>query len=295
MDEAEVETPQFQCKIDSVKTVIDVLRAISPSKDKEQHVLVTITDEVIRFTLHDRAKSLQANANFKSDVFSDYFIREEEEEEDDEETNNFIRFRINLYVLLECLNVFGPQSMSSVVLFMSYFPSRETFRLTLQEKEVITECEIRTLAGEDDDIDFTSDFRSSETVNQALVNSEYLKEAFIEFAELSGAACLHLSMTNVAPFFRLSSTGSVGSCVIDFPQGSETFVNFSCKKPMKTSYRLSLIQHATQALNTASKTMIRVNNEGMICLQHKIEAHNGKDCYVDFIVLPDDETGYSAE
>ena len=64
---------------------------------------------------------------------------------------------------------------------------------------------------------------------------------------------------------------------------------------MNNSYRLSLIQHATQALSTATKTMIRVNSEGMICLQHKIEAHNGKDLYVDFIVLPDDETVYSAE
>ena len=70
---------------------------------------------------------------------------------------------------------------------------------------------------------------------------------------------------------------------------------------MTCSYRLSLIQHAMQALVSASKTMIRVNEDGLICLQHKIEAHNGKDCYVDFIVLPDaddiddDDTNDSSE
>jgi len=49
-----------------------------------------------------------------------------------------------------------------------------------------------------------------------------------------------------------------------------------------------------RALAVASETYLRINDEGVMCIQHQIMAASGKKCYVDFLMVPylaDDDGG----
>jgi hypothetical protein len=41
-----------------------------------------------------------------------------------------------------------------------------------------------------------------------------------------------------------------------------------------------------RALVVANETYIRVNDEGVMCIQHQIDSPSGKKCFVDFLLLP---------
>ena len=48
----------FSCKMDSVKLLVDVLKSLQEN-NKNQHAILSISSEVIRFTVHDKSKNLE--------------------------------------------------------------------------------------------------------------------------------------------------------------------------------------------------------------------------------------------
>jgi hypothetical protein len=48
-------------------------------------------------------------------------------------------------------------------------------------------------------------------------------------------------------------------------------------------------QLAVRALSTAQETFLRMNDQGMLCVNHKIVSDDGKGCYVCFTILPDEQ------
>jgi hypothetical protein len=55
------------------------------------------------------------------------------------------------------------------------------------------------------------------------------------------------------------------------------------------SYRLALIGTAMRALSSARETCIRLNERGIICIQHMVQSTPEQKSFVDFIILPDEE------
>lgn len=94
------------------------------------------------------------------------------------------------------------------------------------------------------------------------------------------------------PHFRLSTTGPSGSCQVDYPKDSEVFESFDCTETQIYTYKLSHMLPAVKALSLSRKAQLRINKEGILSLQHMIEAAEGankKHCFVDFFILPKEE------
>ncbi len=101
------------------------------------------------------------------------------------------------------------------------------------------------------------------TINRAVIRSLHLREAFIELAELPGAASVEITFAPTEPYLQFEAAGSGGSCVVDFPQGSESFISFNSTAPQAFRFHLSLLQQAVKALSVAEETFIRLNDQVM--------------------------------
>ena len=73
---------------------------------------------------------------------------------------------------------------------------------------------------------------------------------------------------------------------------SDIYVLFQCQSDTSYSYSSSSIQLSMKALPIAKETYIRINNEGMLSIQHQLkETNRGHDTFIDFLLLSIDEMG----
>ena len=148
------------------------------------------------------------------------------------------------------------------------------FCLQMMEEDVCSTCRIRTAYEEGDEEDnphlrFDAEFDEGQVVNSLIVASELLRDGFVELFELPGVSTVSISISNTAPFFQLRSQGDSGSCEVNFPSGEEYFGEFKCTQDMCFHFKLGLLRAAQQALSHSEKTFLRLNNKGMLSLQHK--------------------------
>ncbi|CAM9644118.1 unnamed protein product [Chrysoparadoxa australica] len=208
-------------------------------------------------------------------------------------------FSINLTTLLDCLQVFAlssfPEHGCSVtvdLIHMSYYQGREIFKVTLEEGGVFTSCEINTLHQGGDSMELkalATAFMESTQVCRCILKSEHLKEAFQELSDVPGAAGMTVAVSKASPNFRLSTAGSLGTCEIDFPKESEAFVHFSCTANAQFIYALTAMVTGMKALQHAEETYFRVNEEGIMCIQHQLNMANGQSSFIDFLICATEE------
>lgn len=60
------------------------------------------------------------------------------------------------------------------------------------------------------------------------------------------------------------------SFVFTFNRTSSAFVSFRCGNPVRFSYPLKSFILGMKALNVAKETYIRINGDGMMCVQHQV-------------------------
>jgi hypothetical protein len=288
--------PALRCELASGQLAFDVLRGLSSGK-KEQHCVVEVDAQGLRFITTDRSRGLQGVGTLPARSFDVFELQ----------SSDMQAFRISLSVLLSCLGCLGPQ-LESTTLAMSYFATEETFSLRLTEGAVVTECKIRTLvdvegdpleaAAEGGHMPLRSAFKSDPVVNKCMISSAVLREAFSVIDEMPDAAQVKLLLSPDKPFLRMHAAGQLLSCAVDFPRGDESLTNLRCKAPKEASYRLSLMQQACKALAVATRTSIRMNEASLLCLQHMLESNADKVAYVDFYIVsdtdPDDEESGAA-
>ena len=93
----------FECKVDSAKMITRTINGIYNAK-KDQYALCTIEPKGINFVVQDAAKCSEGSGFLRKDLFQEWVL---------EESVSPIRFRINLTLLLDCLNIFGsPQVLT---------------------------------------------------------------------------------------------------------------------------------------------------------------------------------------
>ena len=63
------------------------------------------------------------------------------------------------------------------------------------------------------------------------------------------------------------------------------FEIFDCSSKQSNTYKLALLQPDVKALSIAAKTQLRVNEIGLLSLQHMIKEDNNTS-FVDFFVAP---------
>ena len=155
----------------------------------------------------------------------------------------------------------------------------------LEESGVITHCGLRTLESEEV---HNFNFRASTIPNKIIMEAEYLKDAFDELDWSSSLVTVTLSPE--APFFRLSTSGPNGSCQVDYPKDSEVFELFECTETQSNSFKLTLLQPAVKALAIAAKSQLRMNQIGVLSMQHMIKSEDKNISFVDFYIAPEEDT-----
>ncbi|CAM4559808.1 cell cycle checkpoint protein RAD1 isoform X1 [Caretta caretta] len=256
--------------LDNVRNLSNILKAIH-FKD---HATCFATTNGIKVTV-ENAKCLQANAFIQAGIFQEFIIQEES-----------VMFRINLAVLLDCLTIFGTNSLAgtSTALRMCYHGYGYPLTLFLEEGGVVTVCKINTEEPEET-LDF--DFCSTNVVNKIILQSEGLREAFGELDMTSEV--LQITMSPDKPYFRLSTFGNAGSAHLDYPKDSDLMEAFHCNQTQTNRYKISLLKPSTKALALSCKVSIRTDNRGFLSLQYMIRNEDGQICFVEYYCCPDED------
>ncbi|KAJ2711348.1 checkpoint clamp complex protein Rad1, partial [Coemansia spiralis] len=155
------------------------------------------------------------------------------------------------------------------------------FELMLEERGVISVCRLATFFPEPA-VDL--DFGRSPVVQQLIIRSEWLRDAFNELDPSSEAVAISISAT--APFFRISTVGDNGSTEMTYSKDERVLDSCFCSEEQENRYKLSLILRCKQALALSDKTKIRVNQRGFLSFQFMIPT----DADVSFVNFFDLET-----
>jgi hypothetical protein len=258
---------------------------------------------------------------------------------DDSAPQARIAMEFHLPMLLRCLNIFGAQALRSTSLALDATSADQDLRLVLECGGVVTECALSALAvspKSEAPKDFASEFREHLPVRaKAIVEAKYLYNALIELSGHPGASSVAFTLAGTLDdgFLRLATDGSVGKLCINIPATSDAFVELEVMResdgdgkktvaPSQSSsgaaqlpcvtqcYQLKLLQHAFRVLASASKTYLRINDAGMLCVQHMVNvppseangrrfshaktnggggAVDDESIFVDFVLYPDED------
>ncbi|KXJ27827.1 cell cycle checkpoint protein RAD1 [Exaiptasia diaphana] len=257
-------------KLDNARNMSNILKAVH-FKDS---ATCFVSSNGIKVTV-ENAKCVQANAFIQSNLFQEYTFKEES-----------ATFRINLNVLMECLNIFGSSKDSGcfTTLKLCYKGYGFPLVLMLEEGGVLTDCSIQT-EEPDETLDF--DFSSANVLNKIIMKSECLREAFDELDMTSEVLQILMSPDN--PYFRLSTFGYAGSTHSDFPKDCDMVESFECEQTQTNRYKINLLKPSTKALHLSSKISIRMDDRGFLSLQYMIVNDDGQVCFVEYLCAPDEE------
>jgi len=157
--------------------------------------------------------------------------------------------------------------------------------LLLEDQGVRTDCGLRTIDAGDGVTDFN--FRAVPILNKVIIKSECLKEALNEL-DWSGDV-LTVLLSPDPPHFRLTTSGRSGSCQVDYPKESKVFEAFDCQQTQCHGYKLKLLQPTAKALANSTTTQVRMNERGVLNLQHMFQTEDGETSFVDFFVVAQEE------
>jgi cell cycle checkpoint protein len=263
----------FLAKTENAKIISQILSTLYMKKD--QLATITLLKTGVKVTV-EQAKSAQGYALLQAELFREYHYTETPGQKDS--------FQIPFSVLLDCLNIYGVGSPNFPALQIAYKGYGYPLLLMLEENDVLTDCGIRTLEAEPT---LTFNLRSYPIISKIIINSDSLKEAFSEMDWSSTAMTWFVSPN--APYFRLSTHGTGTSCEVDYPKDSEVFEVFQCSETQQFMYKMKFLQMSVKALAVAKKTQIRINQQGLLSLQHMITTDDGQTSFVDFFFVPMDE------
>ncbi|NXK83326.1 RAD1 protein, partial [Amazona guildingii] len=259
----------LSASLDNARHLSSLLRAVH----FQDHATCFATDNGLRVTVED-AKCIQANAFIQAEIFQEFAVQEQT-----------VTFRINLSVLLDCLTIFGTSSLpgTSTALKMCYRGYGYPLMLFLEEGGVVTVCKINTEEPEDL-LDF--DFCNTKVVNKIILQSEGLREAFVELDLTSEV--VQITMSPDKPYFRLSTFGNAGSAHLDYSKDSDLMEVFHCNQTQTNRYKISLLKPSAKALSLSCKVSIRTDAQGFLSLQYMIRNEDGQICFVEYYCCPDE-------
>ncbi|KAG1667494.1 Cell cycle checkpoint protein RAD1 [Nymphon striatum] len=258
----------FTARTDNVKNVSQLLKAIH-FKDS---AIVSISANGLKVTVED-SKCVQANAFIQESIFQNFELHIET-----------ITFKVNLTVLLECLNIFGSGNLTGTAMEISYAGYGSPLVLLLEEGGVITDCSIKTLEP-DDLVDF--DFSTANITNKLIMKSDSLKETWSDLDMTSDT--LEIFISSSKPNFRLSTFGNLGTIHVDYPQDSDIMESFESNQTQVNRYKLSLLKPSVKALNLSSKISFRTDENGFISMQYMIKTEDNHACFVEYFCAPDED------
>lgn len=308
----------FAAVTSSARQILLLLRCISFAKKAN----VRISDKGLRFTTDD-GSVMEAFVFLEADMFSSYRYTPPPSvsSQDDEAVPPL--FEVNLIALLETLNIFSISDPSTAkrpgeydsfaahrlnrhaginafsnqahagVCSFTYDGEGSPLSINMTEAGVTTTCDLTTYEAESpEEIPFNRDNIELRTV----MRSNYLLDAI---AELSSMNPTELTLqafptTRQGANLSFSASGALGSAAVDFTThtDSETPVleSFSCSNRTSGSFKFSLIKAAQRAMASSNKVSLRLDEEGVLCMQFLVEVDAGGTgngvVFVEFRVVP---------
>ncbi|GAB6030047.1 ssDNA endodeoxyribonuclease [Chamberlinius hualienensis] len=258
---------EFEAVIGNVKTIIQLLKAIHLNEIAN----ISINANGIKVTVEE-AKCVQANSFLQAQLFDSFSIKP-----------TSISFKVNLTMLLECLQIFGSSTNSSFLpsLNLSYAGYGAPLSLRLEEHDMFTECNVKTY--EVDDIVFF-DFVDANCVCKIIMQSEYLKDTFAELD--TSSEYLQIRVSPRPPYFRISTVGSFNSFHFECPKDSEVMEVFQCTRKQTNRYNTVLLKPSIKALAPSQKISIRTDDRGLLCFQFLIKTECGHESFIEYYCLP---------
>ncbi|XP_049942135.1 cell cycle checkpoint protein RAD1-like isoform X1 [Schistocerca serialis cubense] len=251
----------FTARLDSVKNLVMLLRAIH-FKD---HAIIFMTDRGLKVSVED-SKCVQLSAFIQAEVFEEYTLTEEQ-----------VVLKINLAILIECLNIFGSHNTA---LKMSYRKYGFPLTLLLEEDGVVTDCSIRTQEPEEM-LDF--DIENAHVLNKVIARADNMKDVLTELDSTSEFVEVLLSPD--PPYFRLATTGNAGDTKVDISKDSDMIESFNCTTTTVSRYRYSFIKSLLKPLTVSRKVSVRIDDRGLLCLQYMVPADK-YTCFIEYFCTP---------
>ena len=278
-DAEDGKTPgSFTCRIDSVRDITDVLMCLSIQPKKDLLCLFEATPESLMFVVTGRSKNTQARLTLPADLFEDYFCS----------AATAVQLSLNLTTLLDCMQLFGASDTAAAT--MTYSTEDAVFRLSLEDAGILTTCELSGMYHDEDDEELRGGlfaaFQDSPNESAAVLRSEALREHVQELFDVSGAASAKVRFDGSAMWMATSGADE-SSCEVNIPRTADIFVDYTVAEQTATwTYPLSSLQLAMKALGVAKESYLRINSEGLMCVQHQVEGKSGKEVFVDFLLVP---------
>ena len=221
---------------------------------------------------------LRASVSLPADLFDDYMCS----------TTNAVQLSLNLCTLLDCMQLFGASDTAAATL--TYSSEDATFRLSLEDSGILTACELSGMYHEEEDEALQGGlfaaFRDSPEESAVVLRSEALREHVQELCDVSGAASVKVRLDSMAMWMATSGADE-STCELNIPCGADIFVSYNVAEQTGTwTYPLSSLQLATKALGVAKETFMRINSDGLMCMQHQVEGKSGREVFVDFLLVP---------
>ncbi|XP_023211061.1 cell cycle checkpoint protein RAD1-like [Centruroides sculpturatus] len=259
------------CSVDNARNISQLLKAIHFGET----ATLCASKNGLKVTVEE-SKCVQANAYIQAVLFHEYNVRQEN-----------VTFKINLNVLLECLNIFGNSNTPGITtaLKMCYGGYGSSLILALEEEGVLTDCHIHTQEPENL---LNFDFSTTNIISKVIMKSEVLKEVWNDL-DLN-SEILEITISPNTPNLRFSTVSNLGTINLDFSKDSDMIETFTCLKEQTNRYKISLLKPSFKALIQSAKISIRNDDQGFLCLQYMIKVEDGQTCFVEYFCAPEEDT-----
>lgn len=263
----QIDNYKLVAKLGTLKTFVQLLRSVN----HRENATCFCTDNGLKITVED-SKCIQASAYIPIQVFQEFNLVED------------VIFKINLTVLVECLNMFWSSmssSNASVGLQLYYKDQGHPVTVLIEEDGIITDCSLKT-QDPDEILDFHME--TELVLNRVVLKTTLLRDIWTELDPSS--EYLELLLSPESPYFRITSNGLAGECRIELPHDSELICTFQCKKEASFFYRQTHIKPAMKALGCCETVSLRTDKNGLLCFQYMVKTDEGHICYVEYYVSP---------
>ncbi|KAJ7118827.1 Rad1/Rec1/Rad17 [Mycena epipterygia] len=194
---------------------------------------------------------------------------------------------------------FGSTSDKGTGMRMTYAGSGYPLTLLIAEDAAgpTTTCEITTYESEPHlQLPFEPDRMSSSWLRDALSELDPSCDKLTFIGNPPPAASgKQRQQQNGPPMLRIQAAGTFGSTEMDYPNDRDVLETFECTRPVSFSYRFGHISRTLRALQSSSKTSLRIDDEGLLSLQFLMPSPRPKpeaasDGFIEFRCLAlDDE------
>ncbi|PIA15203.1 Rad1-domain-containing protein [Coemansia reversa NRRL 1564] len=307
----------FTARLNNIRPLVNMLRTIN----FRPRASCAINSGGVVFTVEE-AQSIVAQAYLRTDLFAEFNYNEQlakeyngeqiesESESERDAVEDATHVSLPLDNLIECLTLFygpsgnisnsssvgahgGAQSTSGMIssgnpmglrgattAHLAFNGLGSDFELMLEERGIISVCRLATFVPE---APVDLDFAQFPVIQQLIIRSEWLRDAFNELDPTSEAVGIAISST--APYFSITTVGENGSTEMTYSKDERVLDSFFCSEEQENRYKLGLILKCKYALALSDKTKIRVNQRGFLSFQFMIPT-DADVSFVNFLYAP---------